>query len=197
MASHWSVAAVCVVVLGLTGRAGAADGPSIAVVAYNQADVAANTLTRAKAEAARIVAGADVHVNWMDPAALEPANTFVIRLLIRRRAPGASGEVMGTTLGDVHETGGSAFVFYDRVLQSAHEREQDVAQVLAYAMVHEMGHLLLPPPAHTPSGLMRSAWDGDDFRQMGNGSMLFAPAQQAAIRVKAETCCTALPHPER
>jgi hypothetical protein len=191
MASHWSVAAGCVVVLGLAGQAGAAGGPSIVVVAYDQADVTANTLTRAKAEAARIVAEAGVYVNWMEPATVEPANTFLIRLLIRRRASGASRAVMGTTLGDAHEAGGSAFVFYDRVLRSAHEQQQDVAQVLAYAMVHEIGHLLLPAPAHTPSGIMRPSWDGDDLRHIADGSMQFTPLQQAAIRAKASTCCVA------
>jgi hypothetical protein len=56
-------------------------------------------------------------------------------------------------------------------------------------MAHEMGHLLLPAPAHAPSGIMRAAWDGDDLRHIANGSLQFTPAQQTAIRVKASTCC--------
>jgi hypothetical protein len=96
---------------------------------------------------------------------------------------------MGTTLGDAHDTEGSAFVFYDRVLRSAHESQQDVARLLAYAMAHEIGHLLLPSPAHAASGIMRAAWNGDDLRHIANGSLQFTPEQQAAIRVKAEACC--------
>jgi hypothetical protein len=49
--------------------------------------------------------------------------------------------------------------------------------------------LLLPFPAHAASGIMRAAWDGDDLRHIANGSMQFTPAQQAAIRLKASTCC--------
>ena len=189
MANQWRQVAGCAVLLGLAGQAGAASRPSITVVAYDQAGVGADTLVRAKAETARIVAEAGVDVTWMDPAAVEPVNTFAIRLLIRPRAVGASGSVMGTALGDTHETGGSAFVFYDRVLRSAHERQQDVAGVLAYAMAHEMGHLLLPTLAHASSGIMRGSWDGDDLRHIANGSMQFTTAQQTAIRVKASTCC--------
>jgi hypothetical protein len=35
-----------------------------------------------------------------------------------------------------------AFVYYDRVLRTAHQGQQDVAR-LACAMAYEMGHLLL------------------------------------------------------
>lgn len=178
------------VVLGLAGRAEAGGRPSIAVVAYNQVGVAADTLARAKTETARIYSGAGVEVIWMDPAAVEKAGTFAIRLLIRR-AVRVPESVMGSVSGDTHETGGLASVFYDRVLRSAHERRQDVAGVLAYAMAHEMGHLLLPFPAHSASGIMRSAWDGDDLRHIANGSMGFTAVQANAIRAKASDCCAA------
>jgi hypothetical protein len=180
------------VVLGLAGRAEAGDRPSIAVVAYNQAGVAADTLARAKTETARIYGEAGVDVIWMDHAAVEAARNFAIRLLIRR-AVSARESVLGSVAGDTHETGGLASVFYDRVLRSAHERRQDVAGVLAYAMAHEMGHLLLPFPAHAASGIMRSAWDGDDLRHIANGSLRFSASQTAAIRAKASRCCQANP----
>jgi hypothetical protein len=192
MANRWRHAAGCALMLGLATQTEAAGRPAIAVVAYNQAGVATDVIARAKLEINRIVAGTGVDVAWMDPAAVEPVASFAIQLLIRPRAVSGPQSVMGTALGDAHEIGGSAMVFYDRVLRSAHEREQDVAGVLAYAMVHEIGHLLLPPPAHSSSGIMRAAWDGDDLRHMASGAMQFTPAQQAAIGVKAETCCAAM-----
>src|SRR3954451_5551932 len=131
MALRWNVAAACAMTLGLTGQAEAAGRLPIAVIAYNQAAVAADILTRAKIEVARIYGEVGVEVIWMDPVAVEPAGRFAMRLLVRRHAVNASPAVMGTPIGDLHETGGSAFVFYDRVLQSAHDRGQDVAGVLA------------------------------------------------------------------
>jgi hypothetical protein len=175
--------------LSLTGQAWAASLPSVEVVAYNQAGISADTLARAKTEISRIYREAGVRVTWMDPAALEPAGAFAIQLLCRRQSVNTSDLVMGTALGDVHETRGSAVVFYDRVLRSAHERQQDVARVLAYAMAHEMGHLLLSHPAHSPSGIMRSAWDGDDLRHIASGSLQFTAVQVNAIRAKLSGCC--------
>jgi hypothetical protein len=64
---------------------------------------------------------AAVSMTWMDPSAVEPAGAFAIQLLIRKRAVNEQGSVMGTALGDTHQTGGSALVYCDRVLQSAHE----------------------------------------------------------------------------
>jgi len=36
--------------------------------------------------------------------------------------------------------------------------------ILALAMAHEIGHVLLPPPGHSTSGIMRPTRDGDDIR---------------------------------
>jgi hypothetical protein len=175
---------------GLCGRA-AASPPSIAVVAFNQAGVANDTLARAKTEVTRIFGEAGVDVIWMDPAAVESAGAFAIQILVRTRAVDGAGSIMGTALGDTHETGGSALVYYDCVLRSAHERKQDVARLLGYAMAHEMGHLVLPRSAHSPSGIMRPAWDGDDLRHVASGSLQFTAVQASAIRVKLSGCCSA------
>jgi hypothetical protein len=192
MATRWIQALMgSTLALSLTGQASAASLPTVEVVAYNQAGISADTLARAKTEITRIYGEAGVGVAWMDPAALEPAGAFAIQLLLRRQFVNTSDSVMGTSLGDVHETRGSAVVFYDRVLRSAHERQQDVARVLAYAMAHEMGHLLLHYPAHSPSGIMRSAWDGDDLRHIASGSLQFTAAQAKAIRAKVSGCCDA------
>ena len=170
----------------------AADSPpSIAVVVYNQVGMSADTLARAKSEVTRIYGDAGVDVAWMDPAAVESGDVFAIQLLIRPRAVNVPGSIMGRAIGDTHETGGSAVLYYDRVLRSAHEREQDVARLLAYTMAHEMGHLLLPPAAHSLSGIMRRDWDGDDLRHIASGSLRFTPAQAIAIRGKVSDCCAA------
>lgn len=193
MGSHLGLVGICAaLVVPLTEtfmEASAGQTLSVAVVAYNQAGVAIDTLARAKLDVARIYGDGSIGVIWMNPAAPEPAGNFVIRLLIRPRPVNASESVMGIAIGDADEISGSAFVFYDRVLRTALEQRQDVARVLAYAMAHEMGHILLPYPAHSPLGIMRAAWDGDDLRDIASGSLAFTAAQQAAIRVKASTCC--------
>jgi hypothetical protein len=63
--------------------------------------------------------------------------------------------------------------------------------VLAYAIAHEIGHLLLPEPAHSPFGIMRADWDGDDLRHIASGSLQFTAGQADAIRAKVSGCCAA------
>jgi hypothetical protein len=127
----------------------------------------------------------------MDPSAVASAGAFAIQLLIRKRAVTEGSSVMGTAIGDMHETGGSAVIYYDRVLRSAHDREQDVARLFRYAMAHEMGHIVLPCSAHSPSGIMRPAWDGDDLRHIGERIVAVTTVQASAIRVKLSGCCSA------
>ena len=189
MRGRWAfVVAGLTLAAGLCGPAEASP-PSIAAVAYNQAGVDADTLARAKSEVMRIYRDAGVDVTWMDPATVESAGAFAIQLLVRLRAVNASGSVMGRAIGGTHDSG-SAFVYYDRVLRSAHEREQDVARLLGVAMAHEMGHLVLPA-GHSPSGIMRPNWDGDDLRHIASGSLQFTTVQANAIRAKVSGCCAA------
>jgi hypothetical protein len=65
-----------------------------------------------------------------------------------------------------------------------------LADILAVAIAHEIGHGLLPPPAHSPTGIMRAAWEGDDIRHALDGPIEFTPTQAETIRRRAMACCT-------
>ena len=190
MAPRWAY-----IVVGLASGAGpnaqAASPPSISVTSYNCAGVDPRTLARAKAKVTRIYRDENITVTWMDPGAAKPTGSFAIQLVIRRTAVKVAGPAMGTAIGGTHETGGLAFIDYDRALQSSHKNEQDVATLVGYAIAHEMGHLLLPYPAHSSSGIMRPAWNGDDLRQIATGTLRFTAVQADMIRAKVSECCTA------
>jgi hypothetical protein len=192
MAAHtWfpRLAVVLVLVGAIEGlHAQDATQPIVNVRLYNHAGVAADVLARAKDDVARIYHEVGVQVAWLESASERSTSQFTIDMIIRPNPAGvASGSrVMGTTLGDTHETGGRAFVFKDRVLQTAHRGEQDVAQVLAYGIAHEMGHVLLPSPAHSEHGIMRAEWSGDDLRHIASDSLGFTPTQAMLIRSTLE-----------
>ena len=120
---------------------------------------------------------------WADPTRTDASGRFLSHLIIRPTPP--RPRMMGNALGDSHDTGGTAFVYRDRVLDVARSRNLEVARVLAYAMAHEIGHLLLPYPSHAATGIMHADWNGADFEQMRTGSLRFTPAQANAIRTKA------------
>ena len=51
------------------------------------------------------------------------------------------------------------------------------SQVLSVAIAHEIGHLLLPEPAHADEGIMRAPWDGDAL-----DGLLFTASEGELIR---------------
>lgn len=156
--------------------------PAVVVQVFNHADISAGTLTQAMTQVSRIYRETGIEVLWID-AAMRDALGRLIHLIIRSTPP--RPRVMGTALSNPHHTGGTAFVYHDRVLDVAQARALGVACVLAYAMAHEVGHHLLPYPSHAIAGIMRADWDGVDFQQMGTGSLRFTPAQVNAIRATA------------
>ena len=46
--------------------------------------------------------------------------------------------------------------------------------ILASAIAHEVGHLLLPDGRHSPEGLMRACWTRDDFHRANQGQLRFS-----------------------
>jgi hypothetical protein len=207
MASHLGFRSLgtTLILAGLSDPVAGKDRTPAAVVVevFDRAGVPAETLTRAKNDVSRIYGEVGVDVVWTDVAAKNAHGRFVIHLIIRRKA--ARPRMMGNALGDSRGTGGTAFVYRDRVLDVARARDLDVGRVLAYAVAHEMAHLLLPYPSHAISGIMNADWDGTDFEHMRAGSLRFTPAQASAIRTRAsesgavaaaaETVDSRLPNP--
>jgi hypothetical protein len=80
------------------------------------------------------------------------------------------------------EPGRIAFIAYDRIQQAAWCSGWSTAEMLAVVVAHEVGHLLLPPDAHTPAGLMRGSWTVDDLRRTSREALGFTSAEGALIR---------------
>ena len=61
--------------------------------------------------------------------------------------------------------------------------DTDNVTVLAHAMAHEIGHLLLPY-GHSAAGLMRADWDAKDMRLAAHGRLNFTREQAELIRTR-------------
>jgi hypothetical protein len=98
---------------------------------------------------------------------------------------------LGVAIGTSEHRGRLAYVFYNRVeyiarthLNVSHDAERkDLYSivVLAHAMAHEIGHLLLPY-GHSPTGLMRADWNAKDLDLALDGRLNFTSAQAELIR---------------
>jgi hypothetical protein len=188
---------------GFNQQASAQDGqrPAIAVLAYNYAAVTPDVMRAASEKVGVIYKSAGVDLVWIEPlgtdptdqgAVATPTKMFTVRVLVRptRRdhwEPSRTS-VMGMALAS-EATGGVLFLFYDQVVRVARQYRQPLADILAVALAHEMGHVLLPSPAHSPTGIMRAAWEGDDIQDALAGPLEFTPAEAETIRHRVGACC--------
>ena len=150
----------------------------------NAAGAPAKTIAAAEAQVARMFHEIGVDVAWRS-AADSGADNEVIRVVLipyetrglrQRRFP-----AMGAALRVSPRTR-VAYVFFRQIEDEASRHVVSATLVLACAIAHELGHLLLPDDGHSASGLMRAVWDRDDFCRANQGQLRFLPEQAARIR---------------
>jgi len=78
-----------------------------------------------------------------------------------------------------------AAVSYATVEVAAHQLDVPVADVLAAAMAHEIGHLLLHSPAHSQSGIMSPRLERRHIHLLESGHLLFTREEAALLKERA------------
>jgi len=185
------------------GAADAAPGnrkvppPALTVQLMNLAGVKAVEMERAIAEATWIFGKAGVTLRWVHcgvegsgltrgEACRDGADPLVF-----------SVGVLATTPDFMRDTGlGFALVFsgrrnhagvlYSRVeeLARAHPLMVRTEQVLAYAMVHEIAHLILGSTAHSATGIMRAGCRPAELKALSQRRLRFGSAEIEVLHQK-------------
>jgi hypothetical protein len=180
---------------------------TLTIHVYNYAEVAPQTLIEAERVAAGIFQRTKVNVRWVnapvtlgnnqehttDQGPFDLSHIWIKflsapmaeRFSLRNDAMGFSpGSGCGRYI---------AFVAYNHVealaIQQTKARFEGntptnatTGQILAHAVAHEIGHLLLDLPFHSEIGIMRADWDLKDLQSIAYGYLNFTPQQAAAIR---------------
>lgn len=76
-------------------------------------------------------------------------------------APGVMGFALS---GSTEPHSRIAYVFHDRVVETAQHTHPPVARGLGHVIAHEIGHLLLGANSHGDHGLMQAGWNVRDGR---------------------------------
>jgi type IV pilus biogenesis protein CpaD/CtpE len=202
-----------VMAVSLTGlvRPAAADtDPTLKIVLQiPDGSVPLHVVIRAKSEVTRIYREAGVAITWKGVAS-STGRSDALRST-EASAPGfglvilsdkftdqliVATDALGGATGTREQPGQIAYVFYDRVESIARAYlnrgqllgtyEVDTVIVLAHAMAHEIGHLLLPH-GHSDVGLMRADWNAADLRDAAGGRLNFTAEQAAFIRARLVT----------
>jgi hypothetical protein len=141
---------------------------------------------RAQDEVTRVYSAIGVSLDWHDTRDSETdRQPPAIRVILLPYETGGLRQSEKAVMGSaVHTPDGSAiaYVYYRRVQAEAARYDVPTELVLACAIAHELGHLLLPMRAHAPDGLMRACWSREEFHRAGHGELTFLPAEAERIR---------------
>ena len=161
---------------------------TVRVAIHNSASVPADVLETARKKTATAFGKAGIDLDWEAPPA-NPCGSnqdahFCVQVLLRPRnaqfEPGRR-RIMGLALA-ADRLRAVLSLYFDAVTDVARRYGWPRGEVLGLALAHEMGHVLLPPPSHSSTGIMQASWEGDDLRHVLSGDATFTEEQVRAMR---------------
>jgi hypothetical protein len=157
--------------------------PVVVAMLQNDAAVPTDVAARAKDEVRRLFALIDVEIAWVSDVPRDGTSLRVVTLLrgepLKKKIP---PNALGYTASAGTVRGIRGYVVWSRVEQVAQEFAVGLDRVLAAAIAHELGHMLLPDGSHARRGLMQAPWDRELVRSASTGMLLFSAESGDLIR---------------
>jgi hypothetical protein len=191
--NSWGLLTICfLVAAGIVHRceAGAAEpNPIIAIRVEDPSALAGPGLVRAQELATDIYQQAGVTLRWTLDGTAQPDRVLTVILTTSATAPqGLATDSMGVTPTPGDGTRGTtAYIFIDRITAFTESKRIAAHYVLACALAHEIGHLLLPANAHASGGIMRGSWHPALFPPKAPGVPGFPPEQARLLRLRSRS----------
>jgi hypothetical protein len=189
--SLWRLFTLCVLVAVGIGQSREAEAgepnPIIAIRVEDSKGLAGLGLVGAQELATKIYQEAGVTLRWTIDKTTLADRTLTLVLTTSTAAPsGLASDAMGVAPSPGDGTRGTmAYIFIDKVTAFATSHRLAAQYVLACALAHEIGHLLLPANAHRPDGIMRDSWHPALFPPRAPGVLGFPPEQARLLRLRA------------
>lgn len=156
------------------------------------ARVSDDVLTNAQADVTRIYREAGVEALWPTAESLSAESnalrqaTLTVAIVSMEQAERMNAGVADGRVGFAARTadgdGQFVYVIYDRVERLTGGNGVRRASMLAIAIAHEIGHLLLPYKEHSRRGLMREEWTRADLQLAQRELSFFTPRQAEVLR---------------
>jgi len=181
-----ALAAASFLLVSLAATPGVAqtrDVMPLMVLVNNIAGVPITVLEKSGRATTRIFREIDVEIIWLDKSDLRLTNPTVLKSMIVVHVlphdTNAHSKIAHEALGVALPGTRFAWVFYDRIEALTGHGDNDLGCSLGHVIAHEIGHLLLPARAHSPSGIMMAGLDGQRAAQ---GALFFTRGQARQIR---------------
>ena len=189
-------------------------GSTLDVHVYNRAGTPPSVLAHAERVLVSLFRESGIELNWQVgppdapesnrvmfpepvPAAREralacAARTDIALLIVGDGAVGPTRTALGYA-NPFAPDGINATVLYPRVTEAANKHGIAPAILLAHAIAHEIGHVLLRSSKHREHGLMAGGWDAAQFRWIARTGIFFerADARQMKATILREGCQSA------
>jgi hypothetical protein len=154
--------------LGTDGR------PTAVVRVDNEAAVSAGELESAEGRAEDVFRRIGIRVTWVDKETairedIRAPYTVVVMVAGRWHDHGGQQRLVDDALGLASPVAHRAYVYYDRVMAMQVESRRSIGSTLGDVIAHELGHLLLPPPSHSSTGIMRTNISFEPLIETFNG----------------------------
>jgi hypothetical protein len=160
------------------------DHQAIAIGVYDYTHIAKPVLAGAESETTSMFGRFGVHLIWahcFDRGSVSPCRQVLgprfITLNLVDRSMGSriamDDRRLGITLGK------RIYILYQPIQDTIGDKDPERSQILARIIAHELGHVLLPPKAHSNKGIMRSRWSLRDLQN----EISFTSQEENQIRV--------------
>jgi hypothetical protein len=174
----------------LAAVAGHAQDRTLTVVVYDYAGLSDSSMNEVETLSGILLSRAGIRTQWVHclghQSGLRPglcdanleAGTVLIRIM-----PVHSGQPnkLGDPLGSAVVGNSFATLCASETRKYADHNGLAAGSLMAYAMTHEIGHLLLGEK-HAPSGIMRAVWGKTEYREMAQRWLGFDAAERQALR---------------
>lgn len=172
----WMLIAIVVTAVRIADAAEPEESATLDLQMRSEVRVPAYVLKQSQDEVTRIFAVAGLAVRWTETSPRVTVKIVAQVLGYDRKASGVMGVAQRTPNGYV------AQIFFRQVQEFAYIYEVDLGTMLGHVIAHEIGHLLMPANAHSPTGVMQPYWDRALVRDASQGTLTFTAAQAARIR---------------
>jgi hypothetical protein len=175
---------------------------TLSIRVYNSAQAPAGVLHSAIEGSAWLFRADGIQTLWEQPATESPEDEgtdmtsaafhqpdprrYIVVRLVRHMPASVLPDSLGYALPFAH-TGAHVVIFYDRVQALTGRVNAASDLILAYAMAHEIGHVLLGSSEHSNGGLMQARWTADTWRLACAGLLHFGPEESRRMHLKLAT----------
>jgi len=156
---------------------------------HNLAGAPPAEVSKAEFELARMYDSVGAHLDWDDAADRRAGEPTIVRVILLPYETGDLRYTPDTVMGAALRTGSDTrlvYAFYRRVRAEAERHGVSTSLLLACAIAHELGHVLLPGRRHSRDGLMRACWNSHDFHRADQGLLRFSADEAALIRQRLQ-----------